>query len=1031
MNPYRISDQIILRSPLFAMNDVPEDVDPIVFFENPICAEALFVSSPDLYYALKEISSTPADSEKNEKIKTSLRKYIARMKSRATPFGLMASVAVLDNISIGPENAIIVEGIEKGLKRRTRLDMLYLGDLLSSFTSKEEFRNILLFYPNSSLYDYNRKLRYIEDFYRNGSHVHRLSHVDMSDLLVQLIEFSKKGKTVSELIKYLVEQEVQQNQAANFVNQIIDNQILISELGSRVTGEDLLNEAINIIALKKAESSEVTDFLNKLKSVQDGLLKLDHNVINKVSAYEKLEHDIALFGIPYQKNRLFQVELFRTAKGVFPMQYQKEVIKGFEALNKLTPVRNNVNLENFGKKLVERYESQLIPLTVALDLENGIGYNSLHSPVEVPLVDRLPFPSLQKSQNMPWTELSHFLVRKATQAMMEGKMKVVLTASDLKDYESNWEDQPASFSAIVKVFSEDGKTKLFSEVAFGSTAARLVARFSNENSPVNKLLEEISNLEDNFYTDQVVAEITHLPENRAGNIIFRSNFRKFEIPYLARPSVLHEFQISINDLYVTFRNGRIILYSKRLNKEVIPKISNAHNYGHKNLPIYQFLCDLAGQGLRTPLSIDWGFLRYASAFLPRLEYEGIILSLARWNLSANELLELCEKDSDLMTRIHAWRMRKKLPDQVTMVEQDNLLLINFKNPGSVQMLISSVRKGTTFQLQEFPFEPEGGFVTNSNGNTYANEFILSFLRNQPYQNLRMPEKHSLLENSCRVLSIGSDWLYFKIYCGPLTMEKILLESIAPLMIRLYQQGVIAKWFFVRYRDPEFHLRLRLQLKSKDALQSTVHEIHQVLLSYEKNRTVWRIQADTYNREIERYKPYSIDVTEDLFHAESVSTALALPKLKNYKTRMLFCIKSIDRLMDLFNLSTQHKELLTSRLDEGIGATFGRTKSVTLKKKMSEIHRENRVFVDQVLKSSNTSLDKDLLATIEMRNNYLKEHGFSNIDINEKFKYLASVIHMTCNRIFHHKQREQEMVVYFLMSNAYRTRGILESKAATP
>ena len=38
----------------------------------------------------------------------------------------------------------------------------------------------------------------------------------------------------------------------------------------------------------------MTDFLNKLKSVQDGLLKLDHNVINQVSAYEKLEHDIAM-----------------------------------------------------------------------------------------------------------------------------------------------------------------------------------------------------------------------------------------------------------------------------------------------------------------------------------------------------------------------------------------------------------------------------------------------------------------------------------------------------------------------------------------------------------------------------------------------------------------------------------------------------------------------------------------------------------------------------------------------------------------
>jgi thiopeptide-type bacteriocin biosynthesis protein len=64
------------------------------------------------------------------------------------------------------------------------------------------------------------------------------------------------------------------------------------------------------------------------------------------------------------------------------------------------------------------------------------------------------------------------------------------------------------------------------------------------------------------------------------------------------------------------------------------------------------------------------------------------------------------------------------------------------------------------------------------------------------------------------------WLSFHVYHGDhlygRVVDRLLLSAVAPLVEELSAQRRVERWFFVRYRDPESHVRLRLEVRPSDA-----------------------------------------------------------------------------------------------------------------------------------------------------------------------------------------------------------------------
>src|SRR5262249_45790050 len=138
--------------------------------------------------------------------------------------------------------------------------------------------------------------------------------------------------------------------------------------------------------------------------------------------------------------------------------------------------------------------------------------------------------------------------------------------------------------------------------------------------------------------------------------------------------------------------------------------------------------------------------------------------------------------------------------------------------------------------------PEGRFV---------HELIVPFVRAR-----RPPAPPPARAPSCRPVKRsfppGSEWLYVKLYSGPATADQVLREVVRPAVERALGSGAADGWFFLRYGDPDWHLRLRFH-GAPDRLHGEVLPLVQAAAApLCGDGRLWRVQLDVYQREVERY-----------------------------------------------------------------------------------------------------------------------------------------------------------------------------------
>jgi len=100
--------------------------------------------------------------------------------------------------------------------------------------------------------------------------------------------------------------------------------------------------------------------------------------------------------------------------------------------------------------------------------------------------------------------------------------------------------------------------------------------------------------------------------------------------------------------------------------------------------------------------------------------------------------------------------------------------------------------------------------------------------------------------------LGDNWLYYKIYTGAKTADILISIVILPTVEKLFTNQLISKWSFLRYHDPKYHIRVRFFLPDTKNIGSVIIIIKEILKLPFDERLIWKVQADIYNREIERY-----------------------------------------------------------------------------------------------------------------------------------------------------------------------------------
>lgn len=721
--PYQFFDEFIVRTHLFSRKsfqkkvskDEISDEDLKNIFTNPIFQEAIFLASPYLHKELnKWVNSEKIFSPKEtEKLKYTLLKYYCRISTRCTPFGLFSGIGLgrFSNETYNQSNFGNNNLKPASIKvRDTRLDMHFLISLTQYFVKKKEIRNNLLFYPNNSIYRVGNKIRYIEYQNNNGKRDYIISSASLSDELQQVLQFLKNGKTIEQTAKALVSSQISIEEATDFIEELINNQLLTSELEPHVSGIDFLETIISVLSRVKA-----TIEVKILRSIQSKLKDLDQVIGKPTLAYFEIEELIKSFKTEYEQKYLFQTDLYYTNEFLTTTRWKKELKQAFSFLNKLTIFNQDTHLSTFKKAFSERFESREVPLALALDTEIGVGYRQdIKAQGVHPYLEDLPLPYSHQKQNLTihLTPVQKILNEKLQEALLDKQYVIELSDDDFKGFEENWHDLPDTISFMAEIVSEKRHEKLCIENGGGNTAANLLGRFCSEKSKVQDLTKTITQKEEDLNPDVILAEIVHLPDARVGNVIRRSTLRQYEIPYLAKSVLSKENQIYVDDLYISLQNNRLVLRSKRLNKEVKPYLTNAHNYYTNSLPVYNFLSDLYSQDIRTGLYFDWGDLSHIYQFFPRVEYKNCILSKARWRINQKDIVLLVNSINDknqLLSSIANWRKKKQIPQWIQCVKSDNTLTLNLKNYDMVKLFLQTVNIEKTVIIEEYLYNENDDF----------------------------------------------------------------------------------------------------------------------------------------------------------------------------------------------------------------------------------------------------------------------------------------------------------------------------------
>ena len=286
--------------------------------------------------------------------------------------------------------------------------------------------------------------------------------------------------------------------------------------------------------------------------------------------------------------------------------------------------------------------------------------------------------------------------------------------------------------------------------------------------------------------------------------------RAYEIPYLGTSGADVDHQLPITDLTVSVLGERVVLRSRRLGREVIPRLTSAHNFSLRGLGVYRFLCSLTRQGTGGA-AWSWG-VASSLPFLPRVRRGKLVVSRARWLLGPADLkpfVDAAKGATAPRTQVQRLREHRGLPRWVVLQDDDNELPVDLDNPLAADSFAHQLKGRTSATLVEL-FPDHGALCTHGPDGRYVHELVVPFVRAVDARADAAPARVPPPTPAAfpRRFPPGSAWLYLKLYTGTATADVLLSEVLGPLAREAIADRLADRWFFIRYDDPEHHLRVR-------------------------------------------------------------------------------------------------------------------------------------------------------------------------------------------------------------------------------
>lgn len=806
---------------------------------NSTVLDAIYIASPSLRSAIDDWLST--GTFKDNRVPLRALAYVIRMAFRCTPFGICAGIGT---VALGDDTTL---GVDLGGRRtRTRPDMGLLMETAKTL-ERGENRGAIKYLANRAILRrggrvYVANVALTSSIAVGNQVITEQRPISLRDTAAVrfVLEVTREARSFSNISDAL---------AARFAAPLADAEKLL---------ERLIEAGVVISELRPSPIGDPTAYLlerfeeidpqtgRKLSAAMAAAAKLDALALDARSFADYRASSTALAAVSGADTvHLAQSDLLSPFSGKIKSTVLDDAALLAEYWLRLAPV---VTMAKFRARFEERYEGsdRMVPLLELLDPGLGLG-----------------FPEGLEPENSDQPKRDVALMSIACDAIRSGVHEVVLEGADLdlllpalpagsvvEPIEIGFHIVASSRSAV------DAGQYLIVAGTFGAShaAGKSIGRFADFlDKDVTERIRALNRNGDD--ADLLDVELAFAPtEGRFYNVATRPAVIPTELRLgIGSPCAVDE--IFPDDLSVGLDNGRFFVWSASRRKRIRPCENHVFLTDRLAPNIGRFLAAVANEGRRAIQGFDWGAASRLT-YLPRIRIGRVVLSRRNWFFPVEDGCDSPRKAASVLERLRA---RWMLPRFVLLTEADNQLLIDLDSSVAPDLLFDQIfRQRKSLNLVEALPAPDQCCVGSTSGR-YNVEFIASLLPVAKNKHPRATTKVASSGNgaghtahpSRKRYGLGSEWTYVKIYMSAQAVDYFIVHSVLPLVRELQSAGHIDRWFFVRYADPNAHLRLRIRAANGDS-SAVQHRVIDAAAAWLESEEVSRNAFDTYDPEYERY-----------------------------------------------------------------------------------------------------------------------------------------------------------------------------------
>lgn len=743
--------------------------------------------------------------------------------------------------------------------------------------------------------------------------------------------------------------------------------------------QDHLNCSIN--------SDDLDELVSSLIDAQL-LITSQHSNIIGTDYFQRIGHIPA-----YHENDYLIAERKMTSGG-----FDKEIFGNLPdlagILARLMPVNEPQELSNFKNAFLRRFEQAEIPIMLALDPEVGVGYGNQEQSIDADQLETLVGLASERL-----ADANAQLREQLLKTILKHTGSYVIKLEELKELEANTggiQMLPNSIAATCTVTDD----LLWLDMMGGASAVSMSGRFALGIPYIEHYCREIAADEQAANPDVLFFDVGYTKEGKVDNVNRRPAIYDLQLNILNYDTSPHP--LSLTDIYLSVQMDRVVLRSRSLNKRILPRMASAYNYRRSDLSVFRLLMDIQTQDVQTNLTFKLPHFLSGLLFYPRIQYKNIVVSPASWSLPVAELRATATAAERILF-LKSWLSLRLQTTHIKTGKGDQTLCMDINVDDDLALLAGICLKEAAVLVEEAQL-PKKGIVQDPTGAVYLPQVVIAL---QHQQRVVAPlttaqEQFPAIAKS-RLILLGSNWLYFQIFC-PVYRSDQILDKIAGYVEDIRHQ--LRKWFFIRYDDAGPHIRLRLMLKNRSVTYTLINELSQLLKAELESGIVSDIKLCTYRPEVHRYYSEQMEAVESHFFVDSEFVISMIGELLSDNDRYRLC-------MDLYQSVESSGAIRYSALEH-------------LTIKMTESYNNEHYIKQEQFKAINSRfrtfrqyLSPSLSLTSTALHERLKQSFIATILLYPALirpKIFADLLHMHVNRLFSSHQRIHEMIFYnFLMA----------------